>query len=479
LRKNKQSAGGRLAVMTVDQMISGGSNVLIAVLAARALSASGFGLFGIVFLVYMILVGVTRALVSDPLLVHPVESRERPGEAIGTAILLALPLAVGLAGAGFAIRLWDRSLGEALVVLAACLPLLVLQDVGRYLGFATRRPMRAVIIDSVWLVVMVGCVVVLLTRSGRTLPSFMAAWAGSGAAAGAILFVWYDIRSVRLSLRWLKETWGLAWRYLVSYTSMQGAALGASSSVGAISGTSALGGLQGVLLLVRPFTMFATAAVGASTSEVAHAIGDRERIWRHATLSSSFCGVVAALNGVVMILLPAKIGRIVLGDSWHVAHPLLVAAGVYILCIGLVTGPQGGLYGSRAMKQAMRLSVMSMALMLIGAVLGAALNGAKGALWLVDLSQAITLLAWWVTFAVYIRTTEPAATTAMQVEPFGLRALLRDAARTPAAPIVAGPVASSPVPSVASSSTDPIAIANTSGAASGNAASTWLPAELS
>jgi O-antigen/teichoic acid export membrane protein len=479
LRKKKQSAGGRLAVMTVDQMISGGSNVLIAVLAARALTASGFGLFGIVFLVYMILVGITRALVSDPLLVHPVESRERPGEAIGTAILLALPLAFALVGAGFAIRLWDRSLGEALVVLAACLPLLVLQDVARYLGFATRRPMRAVIIDSAWLVVMVGCVVVLMTRNGRTLPSFIAAWAGSGAAAGALLFVWYDIRSVRLSFRWLKETWGLAWRYLVSYTSMQSAALGVSSGVGAISGTSALGGLQGVLLLVRPFTMFATAAVGASTSEVAHANGDTRRIWRHAILSSGFCGVVAALNGLVMIVLPAKLGRIVLGDSWHVAHPLLVAAGAYILCIGLVTGPQGGLYGSRAMKQAMRLSVTSMALMLIAAISGAELDGAKGALWLVDLSQAITLLGWWVTFAVHMRTTKPVVTAAPQSEPFGLRALLRDAAQMPAPPIVSKPVASSPLQSVASASAGSVAIANTPAAASGNAASAWLPAELS
>ena len=403
MKKKKQSAGGRLAVMTVDQMISGASNVLIAVLAARALTAAEFGLFGIVFLVYMILVGITRALVSDPLLVHPVESRKRPGEAIGTAILLSLPLALGLVGVGFVIRGLDRSLGEALVVLAACLPLLVLQDVGRYLGFATRRPMRAVILDSVWLVVMVACVAVLLTRHGRTLPAFIAAWAGSGAAAGALLFIWYDIRSVRLSFRWLKETWGLAWRYLVSYTSMQGTALGLSSEVGAISGARALGGLQGVLLLVRPFTMFAVAAVGASTSEVAHARGNRGRIWRHTVFSSTLCGGVAALNGLVMILLPTRIGTLVLGDSWHVAQPLLVAAAVYILCIGLLTGPQAGLYGIRAMKEAMAINVATMILMLSGALVGALLGGVKTALWGVAAVQAILAFVWWTTFAARVR----------------------------------------------------------------------------
>jgi O-antigen/teichoic acid export membrane protein len=427
-KRKKQSAGGRLAVMTVDQMISGASNVLIAVLAARALTAAEFGLFGIVFLVYMILVGVTRALVSDPLLVHPIESRERPGEAIGTAILLALPLAVGLVGVGFVIRAWDRSLGEALVVLAACLPLLVLQDVGRYLGFATRRPMRAVILDSAWLVIMVACVAVLLTRHGRTLPSFIAAWAGAGAAAGAILFVWYDVRSVRLGLRWLKETWGLAWRYLVSYTSMQGSALGLSAEVGAISGAQALGGLQGVLLLVRPFTMFAIAAVGASTSEVAHAMGDRRRIWRHTVFSSGLCGGIAALNGLVMILLPTKLGELVLGDSWHVTKPLLVAASAYIVCIGLLTGPQAGLYGIRAMKEAMAINVATMVMMLLGALVGCLIGGVEAGLWGVAAAEALLAVVWWMTFATRVRRESPVAparpgspaaviAAAMRVEP--------------------------------------------------------------
>jgi O-antigen/teichoic acid export membrane protein len=428
LKKKKQSVGGRLAVMTVDQMISGASNVLIAVLAARALTAAEFGLFGIVFLLYMILVGVTRALVSDPLLVHPVESRERAGEAIGTAILLAIPLTVGLVGVGFAIRLWDRPLGEALMVLAACLPLLVLQDVGRYLGFATRRPMRAVVLDSVWLIVMVACVAVLMTRHGRTLPSFIAAWAGSGAAAGAILFVWYDVRAVRLSLGWLKETWGLAWRYLVSYTAMQGSALGMSSEVGAVAGARALGGLQGILLLVRPFTMFQIAAIGASTSEIAHALGERGRVWRHALFSSGLCGTIAALNGLVMIVLPTKLGKIVLGDSWHVTHPLLVAAGVYILCIGLLTGPNAALYGMRAMKEAMAINVLTMFLLLAGALTGALVDGVRGAMWSVAAAEAVLVVIWWVTFATRVRRPvhgaaarpgSPAAViaAAMRVEP--------------------------------------------------------------
>ena len=60
-------AGRRLSTITVDQAISGGSNVLIAVLAARILGVESFGLFGIVFLVTITAQGAIRSLVCEPL----------------------------------------------------------------------------------------------------------------------------------------------------------------------------------------------------------------------------------------------------------------------------------------------------------------------------------------------------------------------------------------------------------------------------
>ncbi len=103
---SKQSAGRRLSVITVDQVIAGASNVLISVLAARLLGVASFGLFGIVFLVYLVALGVTRALVSDPVLVHPLEAQERIGDVIGTSFMLGLAVAVVLV-AGLGVRLWD------------------------------------------------------------------------------------------------------------------------------------------------------------------------------------------------------------------------------------------------------------------------------------------------------------------------------------------------------------------------------------
>ena len=48
-----QSSGRRLSVLALDQALAGASNVAMSVLAARLLSVSSFGLFGILFLIIL------------------------------------------------------------------------------------------------------------------------------------------------------------------------------------------------------------------------------------------------------------------------------------------------------------------------------------------------------------------------------------------------------------------------------------------
>jgi O-antigen/teichoic acid export membrane protein len=408
----KQSAGRRLRVITIDQVISGGSNVLIAVLAARLLGVASFGLFGLVFLIDVMLQGVSRALVCDPLLVHPDEAQERPGEVIGTTILLGLGLALIVLVTGLIAGVWDARFGDALLVLAACLPLLVLQDLGRYIGFATQKPVSALVLDTTWLVLMFGAVAVLLATGTRTLATFVAAWAGSGAAAGLLLFAQHRLREVRLNLTWLRYTWSFSWRYLISYTSTQGAALGASGAVGAIAGARALGGLQGAALLVRPFATFQVAAIAASVGEVTRSrVGDQQ-IRRHVARTTAMTTGMALLNAVVILVLPDRLGVVVLGASWHVAHSLLLPTGLSILCAGLVTGVRAGLLGMRAIRKVVVVDIASTAVNLVGAIVGAFINGALGALWAVGIGQSVLTVVWWMTFLTYSKHTEQATTAA-------------------------------------------------------------------
>jgi O-antigen/teichoic acid export membrane protein len=408
--EGKGSARRRLGLVTIDQAISGGSNVLVALLAARLLSSAEFGLFGIVLLGYMLLVGLTRGLVSDPLLLHPEEVPKRAGEAIGATCILAVAQALVLFAIGLLVQLWSPPLGDALMVLSACMPLLQLQDLGRYLAIAIHRPVRAVVLDSVWLALMLVAIAVLFTVSDdRSLPLLVGAWAGSGAIAGLLLFANYRWREVRLGLSWPRYTWRFSWRFLIIYTAQQGSALGVSIEVGAIAGARALGGVQGALLLVRPFTMFWLAASTAGIAEIARSADDPPEVWRHVRRTSWVGGAVAAVNMAVLLLLPNGLGETLLGDSWGVAQPLFLPTGLFIVLSGLLGGPIAGLIGLRAMGKATTINIVMAILGLIVAALGAVINGALGAMWLAVAGQAVMMSVSWVVFTLHMRGTEPAA----------------------------------------------------------------------
>jgi len=401
---SKQSAGRRLGFATVDQAMSGASNLLIAVLAARLLGVESFGLFGITMLVYIVVLGGSRALVGEPLLLHPVEAEQRPGDAIGSACLLGVGLGLLVIVGGLGARLWEPRLGDALIVLGVFLPLMVLQDMGRYLGFATRRPQSALTLDVAWLVLQIGAIGALIATNNDTLPTYIGAWAGSGAAAGLLVFWQHRAASVKLTFSWLIETWRYSWRYLISYTSTQGSGLLAAILLGAIAGARALGGVQGALLLQRPFTTFQTAVIASGVGEISRDAADRSRVRQMVIKLTTLTTGVALLNGVVLLALPDRLGRVVLGDTWGVAQHLLWPAAAQILLIGLMTGFRTGLLGMRAIHKAVVIDVIVTVLSVAFSTTGAILGGAGPAMWGVVASQSIGLLMWAAVFWSYSET---------------------------------------------------------------------------
>lgn len=404
MTKTNQSASRRLSVITIDQAIAGASNVLIAVLAARVLGVAAFGLFGIVFLIYVMVQGVSRALVCDPLLVHTTEADERPGDPIGTSCVLGLGLAGVVLVAGFVVGVWEPQLGNALIVLGVCVPLLLLQDLGRYLGFATQRPARSVVLDMCWLLILVAAVAVLLATGTQTLVWFIMAWAGSGSVSGLLLFWQCRGHRVRVGLSWLRHTWLFSWRYLISYTSTQSGALAVSGAVGGIAGAKALGAVQGTILLARPFGTFQVAAVAAGVAEISRA-ADGTRVRRQGTRISGLTTGIALVNTVVMLVLPSQLGELVLGATWHAARPLLLPTGVQLLCLGVITGARAGLMGMRAVQLTMAIDVGGTVLVLASTMCGALINGAAGALWAAAMTQGLMAVVWWA--VMWIHTAQP------------------------------------------------------------------------
>jgi O-antigen/teichoic acid export membrane protein len=399
-----------LSIITIDQAIAGASNLLITVLAAQVLGVASVGLWSIVFLVYIVTNGVSRALICDPLLVHTEEAEKRPGEVIGTSTLLGLCLGALLVCAGIVARHWQTDLGNAFIVLGVCMPLLMFQDLGRYLGFATARPGRSVVLDTLWLGVQILAIVVLLVADKRTLTWFVIAWAGSGAASGLLLFWQYRGVTIERTVAWLRYTWSFSWRYLISYSATQGSALAGSSAVGVIAGARQLGGVTGTVAFARPFGTIQIAAVAATVAEINRSGGDRHVARQRAAKITTFTAVIALVNGAIMVALPDRVGHAILKATWHVAQPMMLPTAVQLIALGVITGARAGLLGLRAIRLALVIDVVSVVGVLGSTAVGAVINGALGALWGVALVQGVLAFVWWTVFLAH--SAHPAEVTA-------------------------------------------------------------------
>ena len=413
----QHSVRRQLSVITIDQAIAGGSNVLIAVIAARLLSAASFGLFALVLLTYIVALSVSRALVCDPVLVHPVEAEERKDELIGTSCLMGLALGATVVLVGIAVSALNTSLGPALVVLGAFLPFIVLQDLGRYLGFATQRPSLALVLDVTWLLLLTAAVVPLFLTGAKSLALLTAAWAGSGAVAGMLTLVQHRGSGVHLGFAWLRYTWDFSWRNLISYTSQQGALLAGASAVGLIAGAQALGGMQGATLLLRPCVTIQIAVTAGTMGHVARALGKLSTVRRYVRHASLLTTVAATLNTVVILVLPDGVGRAILGDSWEVAQPLLLAAGLQFIFISAMAGPRAGLLGERAIRKILVIDLVMSALVVAASITGAEVNGALGAFWGIAIVQGLIAVAMWTTFLAHAPRPDAADNEPLETMP--------------------------------------------------------------
>lgn len=394
--RSNGSANRRVAMITADQIVSGASNVAAAVLAARILTVSSFGVFTIVFLVYVTAQGIARALVGSPLLIHPREAEERPGDAISAALLVGIGLGAVLVVVGWLVELMGLDGGLAVIVLGICLPLLGLQDIGRFLGFALQRPSFSLLLDTAWLILMVPSLAFIVITNHHTLTWFVVAWGGSGSAAGLIVArIFLRSRTAR-PMAWLRQTWPFAWRYLASFITNQGSTLAASLGLSAIGSAAVVGALRAAQLLQRPIGAVQSAGVASGTAEISRVENpQRPEISRMTWKLTGLLGIAGLANLLVLLVLPDALGRAVLGDSWRIAKGLLLPLNIQLLLLCITTGAQAALLGLKFIRLTLRIDIVTIGMLVIPPLVGTAVGGITAGCWALAGGQFVAMLIWW------------------------------------------------------------------------------------
>ncbi|AKA02064.1 membrane protein [Streptomyces noursei ZPM] len=396
-RTAKRAMVGRLSWGLADQAASSISNFVVGVYVARSLGVAAFGVFSLAWVTYGVVLNVSRGLATDPLVVRfssvPAASwRAAVARSSGTA--LGLGTALGAACLVVGLALGGR-VGPAFACLGVVLPALLLQDAWRFAFFAAGTGRKAFVNDVVCGVALVPAMVVA-THVG-SVAAFVLAWGASAAVAAGYGCLQSGIRP-RTSLAggWLREQRDLGYRYLVENVALSGASQLRAYGLGAIVGVGAVGAVRGAELLLGPFLAVLMGLSLVTVPEAARVLRQApHRLGPFCLLLGGGQAAAALFWGGALLLVPDRLGVLVLGGVWPSAAQLIVPITLGVAGAGLGTGAAAGLRALAAARRSLRCQLFASACYVGGGLGGAVAAGTVGSAWGVAAATVSGSAVWW------------------------------------------------------------------------------------
>ncbi|MFF6998942.1 hypothetical protein ACFY93_28865 [Streptomyces sp. NPDC008313] len=396
-RSARRAVVGRLSWGLADQAASSVSNFAVGIYVARSLGPTAFGVFSLAWVTYGVVLNVSRGLATDPLVVRfsgvPEASwrgavARSSGTALGVGTALgAVCLATGLGVGG--------GVGAAFACLGVVLPGLLLQDAWRFSFFAAGTGRKAFVNDLVWGVALVPALFAA-ARAG-SVAAFVLAWGASAAVAAAYGCLQTGIRPRVSGARgWLREQRDLGYRYLVENVSLSGASQLRAYGLGAIVGVGAVGAVRGAELLLGPFLAVLMGLSLVTVPEAARVLRQApHRLGKFCLLLGGGQAGAALLWGGALLLVPDRLGELVLGDVWHSAAELIMPVTLSVAGAGLGTGAAAGLRALGAARRSLRCQLFASACYVGGGLGGAAVGATVGSAWGVAAATVSGSAVWW------------------------------------------------------------------------------------
>lgn len=361
--------------------MNSGGNLLVTIMVARSSSVQQFGIWSLAYTAFIIAITFSRGVASSPELLN---ARSEAAERRNPLGCLAVSFAIGvlaslcvLAGA-----VAFPAFRPAGLIFAVFIPIACQQDTLRFLAFARGNPKHAALLDSVWTVAQAigfGALVGWNVR-GTVLPTLV--W-GMGALLAVAIGLWGygsagNVRAARVFLR--DNNW--AGKRLLADTVLVTIGIhGVTLALAAWSGIEAVGAfkagqtlLGGMNLLVAGLTPTATVTAIRRT---AAGFDPKTIFWQWVAVLT----VAGATYGGLVYFLPSSWGQAILGDSWHVAAPLLLAFALQAASRGPITGAQILLRARYELNRALVLRVWATVAMGVFSIGGAVLGDAAGGAW--------------------------------------------------------------------------------------------------
>lgn len=388
----------RLSWGLADQAVTSLVSFVVGIFVARSLGAVEFGAFSLAWVTYGVALNISRGLATDPLTVRYSGVRRSSWRAAvskssGTAIVVGLVTGACCVAAGLAL---EGTPGAAFVALGAILPGLLLQDSWRFAFFASGQGGKAFVSDVTWAAALVP--LLLLAARDPSVTWFVLAWGGAGAVAALVsgLQAWILPR-LSQAPSWVSEHRDLGPRYLVENVSISGASQLRAYGLGAIAGLAAVGTVRGAELLLGPFFIVLSGVGLVAVPEAARVLRRSARALPAFCLLLGGAQAAAALAWglALMLALPDRAGRQVLGEVWNTSSALILPATLGVMCASFSTGAAAGLRALGVARRSLRAQLVASAAYVTFGVAGAAVSGAVGSAWGVAAATFLGAFVWW------------------------------------------------------------------------------------
>lgn len=397
-----------------DQALSSLTNFALGVLIARE-GPRAFGAFSLAFTFYLVLLNVTRATTTEPLLIR---WSGEPGAQWRSAVRRSSGLAtvIGLTGVPvclvIAALVPDPALRAAFLGLAVGMPGLLLQDYWRFAFFAVAQGHKAFLTDLTWALALIPALVVAELLGGDVLHLVLA-W-GAAASMGALTGMWLAgllPRPLR-ARAWYAEQRDLVTRFIGEFLAVAGTLQLALTGVGAIAGLVAVGAIRAAEVLLGPlnvlFTGLESVAIPEGLRLFARSPG---HLVRGAAAFATGLALAALAFGGVLLLVPDDLGRALLDESWDAARPLVVPITLRFVTSAARAGAQLGLRTLSDASGSLRARLIASVLLLGGTLVGAVVGGALGAAWGMTLTGVVGSAVWWTQFLASVRALQESLPT--------------------------------------------------------------------
>jgi O-antigen/teichoic acid export membrane protein len=366
-------------VSAADQVLSGLSNVIFAVAVARFGTPTEFGVLsaGLVALTALLSIARTGLGNAVTMAARTDDTAVRSMAAHALAFLICLaPLAaafvVSVAWVAGASQAWTVGL-----LLAVATPIVLAQDLLRYLASALGRPVWALVADTTWLLVM-GLIIAgsSLLRISLGLGPVAVGWIVG--AAVALVMLALALRAVphfRELRAWAAAQGGFLLHAMGGTAAVSSANVGRVSMIGAARGPVAVGSLSAGQLIMTPLNVVAALIPFAVTPVIARRSGAASASRAYALVAAGST-LVGLAWWAICAMVPEDLGSAVLGEMWGPAISLVAPMALLSIGVLLNVSAQSLLLFMGRTRSYGAVSLTLAALSLIGTVMTLHLGGA-------------------------------------------------------------------------------------------------------